>query len=340
MDTLNKENVPHVALMGDSMSYEADSPNGFNEGVLRPLFMEMTKQHPQALFFIGNFVTGLKKNEIFKNPKQNASSTEINSDKPVRELIRKGFYYDSNSYTSQIEQFSKLEKIILGPQTAFYPVIGLQDAVGSDSKEILLKQFPVTNKVDFGKNQLVYTVALEDSYFIVITTDFFDEFLNLPVENQIPRNVLDWLDRDLKDKSPYYRYLFVVGHKPAFSTTASSGVYAGLDKNPLIRDAFWKILKDNNVLAYFCASENLYDRSFRDGVWQIITGGAGSPLNKKNIFKAFYHYVLLSLPTAIDKAPRAWVIDVNGKLRDTFEFANSQNPIFQLRISQSDKGKK
>ncbi len=253
-------------------------------------------------------------------------------------MIKKGFYYDSDLYKKQIESFANLEQSILGANTPFYPVMGIQDALGSDSKEILVNKFPVKNYVNLGKNQLVYTVALEDSYFIVLTTDFFDELLNLPIESQVSQNVLSWLDRELKDKAPYYHYIFVVGHKPAFSTTATAGEYNGLDKNPLIRDAFWKVLKDNNVLAYFCAFENLYDRSFRDGVWQVITGGAGSPLNKKNIFKAFYHYILLSLPRQVDKPPKAWVIDVNGKIRDTFDLVNSKHPIFQLRISKSQDG--
>lgn len=94
--------------------------------------------------------------------------------------------------------------------------------------------------------------------------------------------------------------------------------------------------KNNRVVAYFCSHEHLYDRSFRDGVWQIISGGAGGPLNKKDILKAFYHFILLTIPSELGKFPVVQVIDIQGVVRDEFSLSPiPEQPIFQMRISQN-----
>ena len=94
------------------------------------------------------------------------------------------------------------------------------------------------------------------------------------------------------------------------------GKPAGLDKYPEARDAFWETLQKNNVTAYICSHQHLYNSSKHGGVWQIISGGAGAPL-KKNYDDAFYHYLLMKIPLN-GGPPFVSIIDSEGRKRYEF----------------------
>ncbi|MGZ3633615.1 MAG: hypothetical protein ACXU9U_01460 [Parachlamydiaceae bacterium] len=117
---------------------------------------------------------------------------------------------------------------------------------------------------------------------------------------------------------------------PSAGVTAN---FQGLDVHSSQRDLFWRILMKHKVTAYFCAQEHLYDRTNRQGVWQIISGGAGAPLYKWDFDKAFYHYVRLILPHQNQLLPKIQVFDIQGNFIDEIELAPSHYPVYQLRIS-------
>lgn len=293
-----------VAILGDAISNEKDEAP-LNTEILGILFNLMRSYHPNAVFFGGNL-------------------TDVGN-RPAKEIFKK-----------QLDLFTTIEKNELGFSVPFYPVMGNTDALVPGAAQIFGNYFGIKNVVALDTDQLVYTVPVGDAFFVVLATDFFDTKNNRRVEHQITKPVLDWLEKELKNQSAYYRYLFVIGHEPAFSTTAVEGINKGLDNDPVMRDRFWDILKDNHVLAYFCSHEHLYDRTFRDGVWQIISGGAGAPLNKKEILRAFYHFLLVSIPSELGKYPRIKVIDIKGKVRDEFILTpEAEHPIFQFRISMT-----
>lgn len=83
----------------------------------------------------------------------------------------------------------------------------------------------------------------------------------------------DWLADDLANTDKPIKLVF--GHEPAYP--AGPHLHSSLDAKPAKRDAFWKVLVDNHVRAYFCGHEHLYDHWIKDNVHQIITGGAGAP---------------------------------------------------------------
>lgn len=342
-DMLNEEPPPtsetndvFIAILGDSAS--ENDEKAFNEEVLSSLFKLIRQKNPNAVFFTGNPTLGMtKQNAIAVSGQRNLIVEAPSTDIYGNNWAKKKYVYSSIGYEKQLDSFISFEKQKLGMKIPFYPMMGNFDALGPDSIDIFKDKFNLSSSLVIDFNQLVYTVAIADACFFVIATDRFDIQQNKLVENELTIPILDWLENELKNKSQRYRFLFVLGHQPAFSTTASSGTYSGIDKDTRQRDRFWKLLKDYHVLAYFCSHEHLYDRSYRDGVWQIISGGAGAPLNKRDLLKAFYHFLLLSYPSDPDQEsiPLVQVIDGTGKVRDKFELKNQSSAIYQLRISSS-----
>jgi hypothetical protein len=123
------------------------------------------------------------------------------------------------------------------------------------------------------------------------------------------------LEKTLRDKSPQFSSLFVIGHEPAFSVIGGAKSHpVGLDRFPDARDEFWTILKKYGVKAYICSHEHLYQASKHDGVWQIVSGGAGAPLAPLK-FGGFFHYALLKIPTKSGAAPKLTVVGIDGVVK-------------------------
>jgi hypothetical protein len=180
---------------------------------------------------------------------------------------------------------------------------------------------------------LIYTFAVGKALFLLFSIAEFDAIQKQTVDGEFTSEVLRWIDLTLQRERKNYSYIFVVGNQPAFSTRAVVDEPVGLDRNPYSRDRFWDILMKHGVTAYFCSLEHLYDRTNRFGIWQIISGGGGSPFYKREFDKAFYHYLLLTIPEAEGSFPKVQVFDIQGNVIDTFELNPNPFPIYQLRIS-------
>lgn len=330
-----QNNEIRVAVLGGS-STEGDGSLSFNENVLQKLLNSIKGREPAAVFFTGDLTFGLVKNGGSSPSQDNDNELPKSYGNGWRES---GYVYSNQGYQKQLNSFYQVEQNALG-KIPFYPSIGSHEAFGPDSVELVQRTFKIYGTANLGPGLLVYSLSIQNAYFVVVQTDYFDAASNQVIKNTIPSSVLDWLENDLKEKSSFYPFIFVFGSAPAFSTSATEGVFKGLDEHPDIRDRFWKILQDNNVLAYFCSHENLYDRTFRNNVWQVISGGAGSPLFNRAVKPAFYHYLLLSIPSELNVTPNIKVIDVNGDIIDTFDLTRTNTPIYQFRISETNAAKK
>ena len=108
-----------------------------------------------------------------------------------------------------------------------------------------------------------------------------------------------WLQNSLSSASDKIKFVF--SHDPAYPV--SSHVGSSLDYYSTERDAFWNVLKSNQVAAYFCGHEHIYSSWFVDSMYQIISGGGGAGLYDPapgitpDVFVSDYNYV---------------VVDVNG----------------------------
>lgn len=97
---------------------------------------------------------------------------------------------------------------------------------------------------------------------------------DVATDGDIVPALYDWLAADLAANTR--PAVFVFGHEPAFPFNRHVG--DSLDKYPENRDAFWALLHEHAVHAFFCGHTHYYSRyqSMPDGTWQIDVGNAGN----------------------------------------------------------------
>ncbi len=324
-----------VAILGESFT-NGNGVSGFNEEVVGRLFSIIRDKRPDAVIFTGNMVLGLDRNlpkeEVPMTFKARVSRTwDVGSEEDV--WPHEGFQYNSNAFQKQLNAFLHIKESRLGNEIPFYPIIGMHEAFGPDSSKQFISAFKLKSVAKESVSPLSYTFTINNSLFILFSNAKFNEHTQSTLMHSINRELLDWLNQILVSQRKKYDFAFVIGNEPAFSTTASIGLFQGLDKDPDSRNRFWKILLDNQVTAYFCSKEHLYDRTNRYGIWQIISGGGGAAFYKREFDKAFYHFLLLSIPGTNQQLPKIQVFDAQGVLADEFDLSPSTYPVYQLRIS-------
>ena len=143
------------------------------------------------------------------------------------------------------------------------------------------------------------------------------------ISNETPgaRHVvdLDWLEADLADSDAPIKLVF--GHDPAFPFFLHIG--SSMDKYPEERDAFWELLSEYGVSAYFCGHEHAADHWYGDGVHQIITGGAAS-------ITAFRHFLVID---ADEEDVTVNVYEYDGDFREAYALSDT------TWVDQGDRSK-
>ncbi|HYG68095.1 MAG TPA: metallophosphoesterase [Anaeromyxobacteraceae bacterium] len=128
-----------------------------------------------------------------------------------------------------------------------------------------------------------YAFDAGDAHFVVLNQYFdgrVDDFIpsNAGLSGDVSPALLEWLEADLaaaEARSP--RYVFVIGHEPAWPMADADGAAArhvgdSLDAHPQNRDAFWEVLKAHRVTAYFCGHTHGFSVHDIGGVLQVDTG--------------------------------------------------------------------
>jgi hypothetical protein len=310
------EETTRVAILGDSRSDGKEGEEGINDKVLSKLFSMIREDKPQALLFSGDLTLGLEEEEVARDLYEGKAVTPKKQQKRQGgHWGHKGFVYDSKAYKKSLEYFSMLQKEYLGPSIPLYPLIGNHEAVGADSVKIFRDHFRITHQAPLDAAHLAYTVEIGRSLFIILATDYYSRDKHKLMEHRLSRGQKDWLEKTLREKSPQLSSVFVIGHEPAFSVLGSSKSHpVGLDRYPGARDEFWAILKKYRVKAYICSHEHLYHTFKYDGVWQIISGGAGAPLAPLES-GGFYHYGLLQIPLNSDVPPKLTITGIDGVVK-------------------------
>lgn len=119
-----------------------------------------------------------------------------------------------------------------------------------------------------------------------------------------------WLAETLKDHADAKRK-FVIGHHPVFPINGFSGAYQreiGYEYSA----KFWRLLVENDVLAYLCSHILAFDVQVHDGVLQITSAGAGTAHRMPEGIE-YLHAVQGSLDA---EGLRYQVLDVDGKVRE------------------------
>jgi len=188
-----------------------------------------------------------------------------------------------------------------------YIVVGNHEIESETSEGILQSIFKMPENGPRDLKGLTYSFDYEDAHFVIVNTDRYKD------SHRVGSNQLEWLKRDFeknKEKS-----IFVFGHEPAFPMYSHTG--SSLDRYPVERDELWNIFKEYGVAIYFCGHEHLYNRSNHDGVYQVISGGAGASLGYQPEEGGFYHYVIVDVRN--DGICEIRVKGLGGKVKDRFE---------------------
>jgi 3',5'-cyclic AMP phosphodiesterase CpdA len=146
--------------------------------------------------------------------------------------------------------------------------------------------------------ETVYSFDYGNSHFTILNSNYMQKGSGESVAGQpgeregtLRPEQLDWLGEDLKSaRLRGLKHLFVFVHEPAFPNGGHAEDAMWWDgKFPEVvqmRDKFWKILCEYEVLVVFCGDEHNYSLTLIDDsvnpeftvpVWQVVTGGAGAP---------------------------------------------------------------
>jgi len=129
---------------------------------------------------------------------------------------------------------------------------------------------PATSK------ETTYSWDYANAHFIQLN-EYWNGSSDIGTNGDIVPALYNWLATDLAANTR--PFVFVFGHEPAFPYNRHVG--DSLDAHPANRDAFWQLLEDNDVHAFFVGHTHVYskhqgDKNHVGKVWQIDAGAAGN----------------------------------------------------------------
>jgi len=108
-------------------------------------------------------------------------------------------------------------------------------------------------------------------------------------EGRITGAQYTWLVNDLESTDSAIKY--VVGHRPMYPL---SHLGDSIDSNPAERALLEQLFEDQNVTAYICGHDHLFNRLTVNGLVHIISGGGGAPPYGTFWGGAYYHYMRIN----------------------------------------------
>lgn len=153
-------------------------------------------------------------------------------------------------------------------RTPLFNATGNHTTYSAESEAVFAEMLPhLPGNGPDGQKRLSYFIRRDDLLLVFVHT----AWSRLGGEGHVET---EWLDATLKTNADA-RWKFVVGHHPAFPVNGYAGPYARTIGNEYV-GPFWRILRDNGVLAYLCSHILAFDVQVHDGVLQITSAGAGT----------------------------------------------------------------
>ncbi len=185
----------------------------------------------------------------------------------------------------------------------------------TNAKERNVYVAPGNHDVDNRKSLQTFEQMLgRPPYYSVEANGALFVFLNseLPGETgRITGEQFKWLANELK-KDVRHRFVFL--HKPVFPSIY--GTNRGLDRYREERDRLHALFVENRVSLVAAGHEHLYNRTTKDGITYVITGGGGAKLHVSSPAEGgFHHYVIAK---KFNEGYLFTVRDINGNARDSF----------------------
>jgi len=182
----------------------------------------------------------------------------------------------------------------------FFPVVGNHD-VGTTSRgeEIYRKQFSLPG----GKTY--YAFRAGRVLFVILDSE--------EGKGRIIKEQRSWLEDTLSSSEETFKLIFI--HRPLFLPKNSLKTGRALDKYPLERDDLHRLFLKTKVKAVFAGDDHRYDRTEKDGILYIISGGGGAPLTAFRESGGYFHYVWISVQK---EKIEGEVVDLEGQVQDRF----------------------
>jgi hypothetical protein len=210
----------------------------------------------------------------------------------VLTVIHVGDAIDAPGNEEQWEKFLK----ITGNKVTLYMAPGNHDINSRRSLATYTKLFD---------KEPYYSVSRNDTLFILLNTELPGQ------ESKITGKQFDWLEEELARD---FKYKFVFLHRPVFPSPVGTGY--GLDRHQPDRNRLHQLLVKHGVGLVVAGHEHLYNRSEKDGIGYVITGGGGAPLHTVlEDYGGFLHYIVAK------KRKEGYflsVVDFKGNTRDEF----------------------
>ena len=180
-------------------------------------------------------------------------------------------------------------KTQFGGDVVWYPVVGNHEAETAEDMTWIRSAFStlpyVVNGGPSGCETTTYSFDYGNAHFVAIN-EYYDGTSDTGTDGDVADALYNWLAADLAaNANPV---VFVIGHEPAYPEYAHEA--DSLNKYPANRDRFWKLLNDEQVIAYFCGHTHWYYAKQVGGVdwepftWQIDCGNAGNPREEAQTF--------------------------------------------------------
>lgn len=197
--------------------------------------------------------------------------------------------------------FWEMSKAVTVP---YFLTVGNHDA----HVEVAGSEDTYRDQVNLPGNELYYSFVAGNSLFVVLDSYIKGE------DKRITGEQFKWLAQVLATSRQKHKFVFV--HHPLYPEKGKGKHHGNsLDRYKDERDRLQALFVKHGVALVFLGHEHYYRRKTVDGIPHIIAGGAGAPLYAKDEDGGFHHYVLVTVDG--DKVSGE-VVDVNGKIRDTF----------------------
>ena len=199
-----------------------------------------------------------------------------------------------------VKEWDAFFEISKSVQIPFFPVVGNHD-VGSTRKgeEIYLRQFLLPD----GKTYYAFEVG--NGLFIILDSEKGKE--------RITGQQRLWLDHVLSSSRAPIKLVFI--HRPLFPPIDSLKLGRAMDRNPSDRDDLHRLFLRGGVKAVIAADDHRYNRTEKDNILYLISGGGGAPLYALKEDGGYFHYIWLSVQTGKMEGE---VVDLEGQIRDRF----------------------
>lgn len=169
---------------------------------------------------------------------------------------------------------------VLGKDYPWYPVLGNHDPESPSSMRYL-RDYSMTvpnvvNRGPKGCEATTFSFDWADTHFVVLN-QYFDGVNDWGLEGDMVPELLEWLAADLAATTK--RHIFVFGHEPLIPMPDMDNGRIrhqgdSLDEDPESAFAFYQLMLQHGVDAYFCGHTHNTSYAKINGLWQIDAGHA------------------------------------------------------------------